>query len=232
MTDSHLKILIIDDDKNFRKILSMRLKSRYKNCSIQEAGTLDSARKILTEILNEKTFDLIILDQHLPDGTGSDFLSEEATSTTPVLSMSSDEAPEIPATTLVKGARFFLSKKNVSEPFFLPLTESLIERSQVEKKMRETARSAEILESVKTLLRTLRHEINNPLGAVFGAMYVLRSDSTLSEDNSRALHLIHESTQRIKKVLDALSETTELEIVDKATEKLFQIPGDPEWNKK
>lgn len=230
MSEKNINILLIDDDKNFRKILVIRLKSKYKYCSITEAEDLESARLILSK----EEFNLVILDQHLPDGTGSEFLTEPFLMNTPVLSMSSDEAPEIPGTTMLKGARFFLSKKNVSEAFFLPLTESLIERSRIEKEIETAKKSQTVLETVKTLLGTLRHEINNPLGAVFGAMYVLKSTdgNNISEENKKALQLIHESSLRIKNVLEALSQATELELVDKATEKLFLIPGDSKWDKK
>lgn len=228
MSDSHIKILLIDDDKNFRKILSIRLKSRYKNCELLEAPNLHMGQQYISE---NPDLDLIILDQHLPDGTGSEFLASQDIGFIPVLSMSSDDAPEIPAATLMKGARFFLAKKNVSEPFFLPLTASLIERSHIEKKIQDAERSAHILSSVKTLLRTLQHEINNPLGALLGGVYVLQSSKNLNEDEIKAIALMNESTMRIKKVLDKLAETTELELVNKATETLYQIPGDPDWTK-
>jgi DNA-binding NarL/FixJ family response regulator len=224
-----VKILIIDDDKNFRKILSMRLRSGYADGVFHQTQDLREAKVAL---LKESPFDLLILDQHLPDGTGSDFLTDELIGDTPVLCMSSDNAPEIPATTLKQGARFFLSKNRVSESFFIPLTKSLIERAHFEKEMRSAIRSAEILESVRTLLRTLQHEINNPLGALFGATYVLQSSEGSDEDRKKALELVQKSSTRIKHVLDKLSETAELETVSKATETLYQIPGDPSWEKK
>jgi CheY-like chemotaxis protein len=229
MNTNKTTILIIDDDRNFRKILSIRLKNGFPSCRIIEMEDLESASAFLE---NNNNIDLIILDQHLPDGTGTEFLENRIPRSIPVLSMSSDEAPEIPAATLLKGARFFLTKKNVSEPFFIPLAASLVDRSAIERKMNEAARSAEILESVRTLLRTLQHEINNPLGALFGGMYVLQSDKNLSNDSKEALELANESARRIKKVLDALSETAELEAVHKATETVYHIPGDPDWSKK
>jgi CheY-like chemotaxis protein len=219
--DKHT-FLIIDDDRNFRKILSIRLRSAYKNCTIHEAEDLQTAHTLLKD---SAKYDLILLDQHLPDGTGSEFLQTPSPADIPVLSMSSDDAPEIPATTLIRGARFFLPKKNVSDSFFLPLLDSLIQRAKIEKKIQESERSAHILESVKTLLRTLQHEINNPLGALLGAIYVLRSDTALNKDGLDALKIIDNSTMRIKKVLDALSETAELEVVNKATEALFSNTG-------
>jgi signal transduction histidine kinase len=76
----------------------------------------------------------------------------------------------------------------------------------------------------------LQHEINNPLGATFGATYLLKNLNSSEEDRQKAIELINESSKRIQQVLKQLVDTSELESVTKGGEELYQIPGDKKWN--
>jgi len=225
---NNLNILIVDDDKSFRRILQLRLKSYYPSLLITESQTISEAQDIINK---NSSFDLLILDQHLPDGRGADLLVNNPQITMPVLALSSDEDSNLPADTVTKGARFFLSKSQVSQSFFLPLVDAIIQRARIEKEAHNALRSREILDSIRTLLRTLQHEIHNPLGAVFGAMYLLQSEKSSEKDKKKAIELIEQSSQRIKTVIEKLYETAELEKVTKGDEILYQIPGDPSWEK-
>jgi nitrogen-specific signal transduction histidine kinase len=99
---------------------------------------------------------------------------------------------------------------------------------------RELARvhtNTTIVETVRTLAGTLRHEINNPLGAVLGAAYLLRNASSATAEQREAAQLVEESGKRIKHVLDQLCDSIALESITKANTKVFHIPGDKPWNK-
>jgi len=63
-------ILVVEDSKTFNKIISMKLKDFSEN--IDSAYTLQTA----LESLEQKKYDLIILDLHLPDGEGLDLIYE------------------------------------------------------------------------------------------------------------------------------------------------------------
>ena len=86
------------------------------------------------------------------------------------------------------------------------------------------------MESIKTLIGTLRHEINNPLGAVLGGAYIIKSAGRLGSQQKEALKLIEESGKRITTVLNSLCEAAELEEVTKGQEQVFHVPGDPAWD--
>ncbi|MCB0347150.1 MAG: hypothetical protein KDD66_18665, partial [Bdellovibrionales bacterium] len=69
----------------------------------------------------------------------------------------------------------------------------------------------------------LRHEINNPLGAVIGAAYLLKHEGQLEDTQIEAIKLIERSGNRINQVLQQLCEAAELEEVTKANERVFQV---------
>ena len=63
-------ILVVDDDRQIRRVLAETLRSW--NYESLEAGTLAEARKVFT---GEEP-KIVLLDIDLPDGSGLDFLSE------------------------------------------------------------------------------------------------------------------------------------------------------------
>ena len=122
-----------------------------------------------------------------------------------------------------------MSKTQIGEPLFQPLVRGIIDQNRLRRKLTETKLKSVASETVRRLVATLRHEINNPLGAVLGAAYLLRTSSTASPEQVQAASLVEESGQRIKLVLDKLCEEIELEPVEKAHQQVFQIPGDKPW---
>jgi response regulator of citrate/malate metabolism len=219
------KILLIDDDLNYRSLLERRVLSIFPDAIIDRADNLSQARSILSE----NRYQLVILDQHLPDGKGSDLLCERTLfNEAPVLSMSSDTSPEVSAALIGQGAKFFLNKRDLSQAIFPSLLKAIVERSIFEKELRKKQIEKERLDTIKTLVATLKHEINNPLGAVFGAAYLIKSGSQ-DKAQLETVNLLEESAQRIKHVLDQLCSTIAIEPVDKASHKVYQIPGDKNW---
>ena len=225
-----VKILIIEDDETFQKLLELRLESFMGDLDVQSFSSISAAREWITsqETLD---FDLVVLDQHLPDGRGIDLLFEDWFQDLTVLAVSSDDSPEMPGETLKAGATYFLSKTNVSQPFFKPLIEGIMERNNLRKELTQLQVDSAIIDTVKTLVSTLRHEINNPLGAVLGATYLIRNNKEATKEQIEAAELAEASGKRIKHVLDKLTEAITLDSVTKADQKVFHIPGDEPWEK-
>ena len=221
--------LIIDDDSSFKMLLERRLKSFIPDLTVTYFNKLAPAREFLRQA-KELDFDIVFLDEHLPDGRGAEFLSEGLFQDLAVLSVSSDTAPEIPGKTVGAGATFFLSKTSVSEPLFRPLVQGIIDRNKIQRELTRLKMDTLIVDTVRTLVGTLRHEINNPLGAVLGAAYLLRSNAAASPEQKEAAELVESSGKRIKHVLDELCKAVAVEPVTKAHQKVFHIPGDKPWD--
>jgi response regulator of citrate/malate metabolism len=222
------KILIVEDDLQFKALIEMRLKSIIPGSEIIHAPSINSARSILS---NNLDLDLVVLDQHLPDGLGVELLEDGSLANFVVLSVSSDDNPEIPGKNVSLGAAYFLSKTQVSQPLFKPLLQAVISRAKLEKQLAQSKVNQAVLDSIKTLVSTLRHEINNPLGAVLGGAYLLKNIATQSPDQKEAAELVEQSGKRIKHVLEQLITATNIEATQKADTTVFHIPGDPEWKK-
>ncbi len=221
-------ILIIDDDPSYRRLLEIKLRSFLPSMTLVMLESINEARKYLDEHGDEK-FDLVILDQHLKDGKGLSLLQEGRFEDLAVLSVSSDTDPRMPGENVKAGAAYFLNKGHINEALFEDLVRGIIDRNKVHQELMRLKLDSAVMDTVKTLVGTLRHEINNPLGAVLGAAYLLTHSEAATQDQRDAAQLVEASGKRIKHVLDELCRAVELEAVDKAKQKVFHIPGDKPW---
>lgn len=223
-------IFLIEDDLQFKKLLEIRLKSFLPSAVIEHRTSIKEAKQFLQE--NSKNrIDLVILDQHLPDGRGLEILESGLLEGRAVLSMSSDDSPEIPGANLRAGAAYFLSKTQISQPLVKPLIHAIIERTKLQEELSKAQTQVAIMESIRTLVSTLRHEINNPLGAVLGGAYLLKNIESNSAEQREAAELIEQSGKRIKHVLEQIVDATSLEALLKSDTVVYHIPGDKEWKK-
>lgn len=222
------KILLVDDDGSFRKLLELRLKSIVgPTAQCVHCASLSETE----QVIGNEAWDLIILDQHLQDGRGVDFLTRNPIPDLNVLVLSSDAAPEVPGEAMKAGAAFFLSKQQVSEPLFRPLILGLIERNRLTRELSAMKKREIEEDTIRTLVATLRHEINNPLGVVLGAAFLVQQAGSLNEQQRKAAEMIEGSGQRIRDVVSKLAAVTAAEQTIKSGVAVFQVPGDPSWKK-
>ncbi len=226
-----IDVFILEDSESFKQILTLCLKNWRKDIKLSICSSIEEASSLLK---TKKTpFTLAILDHNLPDGQSSELFDNSIIKESTVLTLSSDPSPSVPVESIKAGAMYFLDKRHVSTPLFLPLLEALIERKELEKRLLQVKLQESSLKTINTLIATLEHEINNPLGAVLGGVYLLKQKITsLDKDQKEAIRLVEESGQRIKHVIKQLREASNLETVSKAKEELYHIPGDTPWEKK
>lgn len=221
-------VLIIDDDTSFIKLLQVRIKNFLGEVDFKTFNNLSSARTALAS--STEQFDLVVLDQHLPDGRGVELLDQGYFSNLAVLAVSSDADPKIPGASVKAGATYFLSKTQITEPLFESLILGIMDRNRIQRQLDSQRQNEMIIATTRKLVATLRHEINNPLGAVLGAAYIVQSSATTGSDTAQAASIVEASGKRIKHVLDQLCDAVALETVTKAHEEVFHIPGDKPWD--
>lgn len=101
-----LKLLIIEDDVDQRDLIRETLEDHFGYGTV--VG-VDSQRAALEQDLN--SFDLILSDYNLPDGTGMDLLAEvQRRSTTPVIMVTGENVGHIAAEAIERGATDYVVK--------------------------------------------------------------------------------------------------------------------------
>src|SRR2546421_5783818 len=101
-----LKLLIIEDDVDQRELIREQVEDRFGRGTV--VG-VDGRRAALEQDLG--SFDLILTDYNLPDGTGMDVLMEvQARCTTPVIMVTGENVGHIAAEAIRKGATDYVVK--------------------------------------------------------------------------------------------------------------------------
>ncbi|MGI6027975.1 MAG: response regulator transcription factor [Candidatus Heteroscillospira sp.] len=99
------KLLLIEDDPALGRGINMALQSENLECRL--CSCLSEARSALAET----SFDLLILDINLPDGSGLDFLKEsKARSETPVILLTANDMETDVVAGLESGADDYITK--------------------------------------------------------------------------------------------------------------------------
>lgn len=130
----HLKILLVEDDQDFRKEVRTLL-GVYND--IEEAESKDSARALLAS----HSFDLVLLDKMLPDGNGLDMIPEikAANPHTVVIVLTADQDLNLVHKCLEAGASDYLYKNDNVVPDLLVRIPMALSRAALEKESQQLA---------------------------------------------------------------------------------------------
>jgi DNA-binding response OmpR family regulator len=119
-------ILCVDDDADTLELLAFSLGETYEVATASDA-------QAATVLIEQKCFDLVILDTRLPDGTGIDLLHkiQGVAPNTPVLFVSADTRSNIRAEALAGGAQDYVLKP-IDWPVLAEAVRNRIERSETQ----------------------------------------------------------------------------------------------------
>lgn len=194
-------VLIVDDEENARKGLSVFLKS--KNFEVMEAGSLKEAR----EQLNAGNGDIILLDVQLPDGYGQSLLKELQKNSykPPVILITGFGDIEMAVDAMRNGAHDFLTKPITD---FQVLENSIARACELIQMRREIAHYRQKqLESVDFVLgtnETMQNVVSQALKAARAMVSVLITGETGTGKEILA-HYIHNSGPRASKQFVAIN---------------------------
>jgi diguanylate cyclase (GGDEF)-like protein len=151
---SPIKMLLVDDDPDLARIFQISLRSEKRaSFAIETANTLESALKIL----QEKPFQLILLDLGLPDSQGLGTFEKIAAANPEIacviLSGMDDEALALEA--VKKGAQDYVVKGEISGKMLTRILSYALERHHQKQKMEELNERFEKLSLLDPLTQLL-----------------------------------------------------------------------------
>lgn len=131
-----IKILLVDDEKEFTDTLAQRLAIRELNVDVAYSG--ESA----LELMEENTYDVVVLDVHMPGLSGNETLQriKENTPLVQVVMLTGNVTVEKAITGMKLGAYDFLMKPAKTED----LIEKIKEAYELKKGHEERIHNAEI----------------------------------------------------------------------------------------
>jgi len=194
-------VLIVDDEENARKGLSVFLKS--KNFEVMEAGSLKEAR----EQLKAGNGDIILLDVQLPDGYGQNLLKElqQNPNKPPVILITGFGDIEMAVDAMRNGAHDFLTKPITD---FQVLENSIARACELIQMRREIAhyrqKQLEAVDFVLGTNETMQQVVSQALKAARAMVSVLITGETGTGKEVLA-HYIHNSGPRAAKQFVAIN---------------------------
>ena len=185
------KILVVDDDLNFTKIVSKILQNQGFLTSIATDGNT-AINKVLSE-----SPELVLLDLKLPDISGEEILKriKEINKETAIIIITGYGGEQVAVDLMKAGAIDFLSKP-VKKGVLLRVVENALKIRDAQIEDKKFKRYS----SLEKFFPFLAHEIRNPLHAIAGALAVIKRRSDLKD------HLLTQSIKIIEEEVNHLNE--------------------------
>jgi signal transduction histidine kinase len=199
MTDSFIRVLIIEDDRNYEALLKRLLsKSGTSRFTWQCAATLATG----IAQLQEAPFDVILLDLGLPDSSGLDTLRavRNQARDIPILVLTGlfDESMAMAA--FRAGATEYLLKTNTDEQTLKLAIRYAIERERAEERSRSLARKlVDVQERERRkIARELHDEIGQSLTALDLMLKVAAVDRRTEAKIGEAREILGDLTAKVR----------------------------------
>ena len=224
------KILIVEDEPSvavtFEHILKKSLEYNY------QVESVTSGEKALEAAKKFGPYDVVLLDYFLPGMNGADFLKAFRTidRQTVVIVISAGQDYKIVHDVFKLGADDFFSKQELSNPYVLEkaILAGLEKREyQTEITRREIARQR--MDAITTVVRTVHHELNNPMAILTLAASRLSSPPNVTEKRlQQYLQEIREAVDRMSEILKRLPHVREGSYNEELRGlKLYALPDQP-----
>lgn len=199
------KILIVDDMKPNRDLLSAVLTENEGYVTVEAA----SGKKAL-EAIKKDMPDIILLDVMMPEMNGFEVCKklkeDEKYRAIPILFITSMAETEEKVKGFEMGAADYITK-----PINQLEVMARVKAHLRIKKAEDERLQAQELKTIKDMIVTYNHEMNQPLTAIQGYVELLMDDIEEDGENYDTLKTIKEQTQRVTKILDKIKSLEKIE---------------------
>lgn len=203
----HLKLLVVDDDMVDRMAIIRQMKSSGISAEYWEAETYANG----IEAAKSSSYDCILVDYRLPDGTGIDFIEllNRENIPTPIIVLTGQGDETVAVEAMKAGASDYLVKGCFQAEALVQAVLGCIRLHHAQlaaKKAEEKALQSEKMALLGTTIAAISHEINQPLNAIkllSGSMlYRHRKGEQLTQETMvDTLSKIHASCERVENII-------------------------------
>ena len=232
MKKTKRNILIIEDDKTHRKMISWAFKAyeAKNNLNILLAEDLVSA----TKIIRSETIDLVISDYYLPDGIGTDLLTFSIKHKKfPLVIMTSSGNEQLAVDSMKKGAHDYIVKTTKSFKTFPQKAQKWVEewRFKMERRTQELElieQKVKLEETNKELSRiaySISHDLATPIEGIIKLTKWIEEDiDTENPKVKENLKLLRNRTLRLKYFMQGILDYSKLSnLIEQETVRIIPL---------
>ncbi len=222
LVENKVQVLIIEDSPDDCYMYKRHLKSipnREFDFEVADTGVGG-----IVLFSSGRDWDIVILDYSIPDMNGLEILQQlridPSFQFTPVVMVTGQGSENIAVEAMKHGAFDYLIKGDISQPALarvvtnalakraldLRVLKEAAMRSAAEEELRQFQLRTSELETIHRTVATLAHEINNPLTGVIANLQMISEQHIDAKERSEMLAESLLAAQRIRDVVDKLSQ--------------------------
>ncbi len=211
-----MKIMIVDDEPTVRRLTSKRLELLgYETDSI-ESGTL-----ALNKLNNGNNYDLILLDEVMPEMNGLETMAkiQEHLSPPPVIMVTAHSSLHLAIEFMKIGGADFVEKPIDYDVLDVRIQKTIANNtlhSKLIKTSAEQQASAELAENQKMLIDSISHQFRTPLNSIRGASQSIQGLVECNKINTQDLNELSSeidcAVEDLVKLTDDVLRASEAEI--------------------
>jgi response regulator of citrate/malate metabolism len=202
MTDI-IKLLIVDDDPQFTRVIEMFLvqsgKSRFVITVCNDAASAMAALK------NDSSFDIILLDYYLPGMNGDALMRTmiENGMYIPVIFVTVIKEFKLAVEAMKLGVYNYLVKENLTAQTLVKSVYNVIERNKLRQELTTLEVSTNRLEAIQEMVFDISKNLVEPIEIMSNDIQELQKSYSLREMQSY-LRIIRDNIERMQTKLDKL----------------------------
>lgn len=202
MTDA-IKLLVVDDDPQFTRIIEMFLvqsgKSRFTVTVCNDAASALAAMKA------ETAFDVILLDYYLPGMNGDALMRTmiENGVYVPVIFVTVIKEFRLAVEAMKLGVYNYLVKENLTAQTLVKSVYSVIERHKLRQELTTLEVSTSRLEAIQELVYDISKNLVEPIATMTVDVEELQKSYSL-QDMQSYVRIIHDNVERMQSKLEKL----------------------------
>ncbi len=209
------KILVVDDERNIRKVMERRLeKLNY------EVQAVESGIEAIEVLNNGENFDLILLDQMMPEMDGLETFENIKTlaAPPPVIMFTAHGSLRLAVEFMKAGGSDFAQKPVDFGTLNIQIIRA-INHTKLERKFRETKIACQAAEEASHLkdqfLALISHEIRTPLSGIISAAQTVERladrDKLTSERRAKLMNDIVDMGRHLASIIEDILEISKIE---------------------
>jgi response regulator of citrate/malate metabolism len=222
-------VLIIEDEPTFSRLMQFVLTTSKEYHFIVRC--VESAEEAFGLLAGGERFDVILLDYFLPGKNGEEFLTDlkKYPIDPAIVAVSISREYKIATDMIKAGADDFLCKEELDKNRVLEKSiATVLKKREYKNKIAELEITNHRLDAITTIIRTIHHELNNPMTVLNLIASVLQSTPDISAEAMRSYSL--EISRTIERMNDVLHKLHKLEGEVFNTElrgpKIYSISGE------